>query len=219
MGFVLQAEGLVRRYGDRQVVAGASLTVENAEAVAIVGPSGCGKTTFLQMIGLLDRPTMGRVFLEGQDAWGCSEGERAELRLNQIGFVFQQSNLLDHLMARVNMALPAWKLGGSKRQALARADELLERFGLSHRKEALCRELSVGEAQRVAISRALINRPRLVLADEPAGSLDSASAAIVMEALGTVCAEGAALVVVNHDAAFAARTHRTVTMRDGRLGL
>ncbi|UQA61190.1 ABC transporter ATP-binding protein [Polyangium aurulentum] len=217
MADVLRAEGLVRRLGERDVVREVSLAVSEAASVALMGPSGCGKTTLLQMIGLLDRPSSGRVLLAGHDAWAHPETVRAEMRLAWIGFVFQQNNLLEPLTARENVALPAWRLGSSRREALLRADALLERFGVSGRRDARPAELSVGEAQRVAVARALVNRPRIVLADEPTGSLDEASASGVMDALGGACAEGAALLVVTHDAAVAARAARTVHMRDGRL--
>ncbi|MRG93158.1 ABC transporter ATP-binding protein [Polyangium spumosum] len=217
MGEVLRCESLVRRLGDRDVVRGASLDLDEAVSVALVGPSGCGKTTFLQMIGLLDRPTAGRVVLAGHDAWSLADDVRAELRLAWIGFVFQQNNLVASLSARENVALPAWRLGSSRREAERAADALLERFGLAARRDAPPGELSVGEAQRVAIARALVNRPRLVLADEPTGSLDSASADVVMDALAAASALGAALLMVTHDPRIAARAQRTVEMRDGRL--
>jgi len=214
---VLRCESLVRRLGARDVVRGASLDLDEAASVALVGPSGCGKTTLLQMIGLLDRPTGGRVVLAGHDAWSLSDATRAELRLAWIGFVFQQNNLVEKLSARENVALPAWRLGSSRREAERAADALLERFGLAERRDAPASELSVGEAQRVAIARALVNRPRLVLADEPTGSLDSKSADVVMDALAAASALGAALLVVTHDLRIAARTGKTVEMRDGRL--
>jgi ABC-type lipoprotein export system ATPase subunit len=212
---ILRVDGLTRRLGGREIVSGAALAIEGAEAVALMGPSGCGKTTLLQMIGLLDRPDAGTVRLGGRDAWAAGAGIRAELRLTWLGFVFQQNNLLDHLSARENVALPAWRATGARRPALARADELLERLGLAGRARARASELSIGEAQRVAVARALVNRPRLLLADEPTGSLDAASAAAVMDAL--VGAAEVAVLVVTHDPEVAARAHRTLRMRDGKL--
>jgi len=212
---VLAADGLVRRYGAREVVAGAALAIEHAESVALMGPSGCGKTTLLQMIGLLDRPDAGTVRLHGHDAWACSASARAEMRLAWLGFVFQQHNLLEALSARENVAVVRWRAGASRRDALAEADRLLDRLGLAARAGARASELSIGEAQRVAVARALINKPRLVLADEPTGSLDGASATAVMDAL--LGAEGVAVLVVTHDPDVAARAGRTVRMRDGVL--
>jgi len=212
---VLAVDGLTRRLGGREIVTGAQLAIAGAEAVALMGPSGCGKTTLLQMIGLLDRPDGGTVRLSGEDAWRASDAVRAEMRLTWLGFVFQQNNLLDHLSARENVALPAWRASGHRRAALARADELLERLGLAARAHARAAELSIGEAQRTAVARALVNRPRLILADEPTGSLDAASAAAVIDAL--IGAEGVAVLVVTHDAEVAGRAGRTVRMRDGKL--
>ncbi len=212
---ILHVDGLTRSLGGREIVTGAQLVIEGPESVALMGPSGCGKTTLLQMIGLLDRPDGGTVRLGGRDAWAAGSALRAELRLTWLGFVFQQNNLLDHLSARENVALPAWRATGARRPALARADELLERLGLAGRAHARASELSIGEAQRVAVARALVNRPRLILADEPTGSLDAAAAAAVMGALTS--ADGVALLIVTHDADVAARADRTVRMRDGRI--
>jgi ABC-type lipoprotein export system ATPase subunit len=209
---VLRAEDVSRHHGDVRAVTGFSIEVGAAESVALVGPSGCGKTTLLQVLGLLDRPTSGRVLVDGADAYALSASERARLRLVRFGFVFQQNNLLDHLTARENVALPAWSLGGSRKAALRAADELLDRFGLSHRASAAASLLSVGEAQRVAIARALVNRPGIVLADEPTGSLDAESAAKVLAAFEEVCGRGAALLIVTHDPAVAARTGKVVRL-------
>jgi ABC-type lipoprotein export system ATPase subunit len=212
---VLRADGLERRFGEAVVVGGASLAIAEAEAVSLMGPSGCGKTSLLQMLGLLDRPDAGRMTLDGEDPWALGAGARAALRLAAVGFVFQQGNLLAHLDARENVALPAWRLCGSRARALEAADALLDRFGLAARARTRAAVLSTGEAQRVAIARALVNRPRLVLADEPTGSLDSVSANAVLEALEGVTAHGSALLLVTHDATVAARARRALTMRDG----
>jgi putative ABC transport system ATP-binding protein len=213
----LRAEGVEKRIGGAAIVLGASLSIGPGEHIALLGPSGCGKTTLLNMLGLLDRPTSGKVLLGGEDAWAEKASARARLRLLCIGFVFQQNNLLAHLTARENVALPAWRAEGSREEAMARASALLDRFGLRAREGALAGLLSTGEAQRVAIARALINRPRVVLCDEPTGSLDSASASAVLDALDEVRSAGAGLLVVTHDASVAARASRTLAMRDGRL--
>jgi len=214
---VLVAEDLVRRYGDRTVVGGVSLSIAAGESVSLMGASGCGKTTLLHMLGTLDRPDQGRIWIEGQDPARLSDAARSELRRVRLGFVFQQSNLLPALTARENVALPAWRATGRRREALERADLLLARFGLAARTNARAHVLSLGEAQRVAVARALINRPRLVLADEPTGSLDSESTAAVLEALGEVCGVGAALLIVTHDPGVGERCGRQLVMRDGRL--
>ena len=214
---VLRAEGLTRRFGEVTAVAGVSLAIGPGEWVSLAGPSGCGKTTLLQMLGLLDRPTAGQLRLAGVDPWKGSVSARTRLRRERIGFVFQGNNLIEHLTARDNVALPAWRLLGSRTPALAAADALLERFGLSARSHTPAALLSMGEAQRVAIARALVNRPEVVLADEPTGNLDRASGETVMAALGEVCVTWSALLVVTHDERVAARAHRTLAMSDGRI--
>lgn len=216
-GEVLRAEGIVRRRGETAVVRDATLVLRRGESAALVGASGCGKTTLLHILGLLDRPSEGRLLIAGADPWSRTPAHRAGLRLLRVGFVFQQSNLLPHLTARENVALPAWHLGGDRRRALALADGLLERLHLGPRARARAAELSLGEAQRVAIARALVNRPALVLADEPTGSLDSDSAAAVMGALEEISREGTALLIATHDMQVARRLQRVVRMSDGRL--
>jgi putative ABC transport system ATP-binding protein len=214
---VLEAQGLVRMRGDRPVLDGVSLALAPGEAVALMGPSGCGKTTLLHLLGLLDRPTAGRLEVGGVDPWRASAAARAGLRLRHIGFVFQQSNLLPFLSARDNVALAAWRLGGDRRAALAASDALLARFGLAGRARTRGGVLSLGEAQRVATARALVNRPALILADEPTGSLDSASTAAVLDALDEVVRDGTALLVATHDPRVAERMGRVIRMHDGGL--
>ena len=213
----LRGQDLSRRFGGRDVLRQVSLSLSVAESVALLGPSGCGKTPLLQILGLLDRPDAGAVHIAGTDAWTLGTAARARLRATSIGFVFQKNNLLDHLDPRDNVALAGWHAGMRRKQARAAATELLQRFGLGERLSARTSVLSPGEAQRVAIARALINRPTVILADEPTGSLDSASAAVVLSALADVCASGSALLVVTHDRDVAARWDRRVTMKDGAL--
>jgi ABC-type lipoprotein export system ATPase subunit len=219
MSHVVRAEALNRQVGQRSIVSEASLALRKGESVALFGPSGSGKTTLLQMIGLLDRPSAGSVYFgdDPDDAWAYTATARSALRLATIGFVFQQHHLLDQLSARDNVALPAWRLGGSRADALARADELLEAVGLKSRADARAIHLSVGEAQRVAIARALVNAPPLILADEPTGSLDSVAGARALEAVLAARDRGAALLIVTHDESIAARTDRVLRMHDGRL--
>ena len=216
-GPALEARGLVRRYADRTVIDHVSFTISAGESVSLMGTSGCGKTTLLHLLGTLDRPDEGQLLIGGQDPTTLGERKRARLRRETLGFVFQQSNLLPSLSALENVALPAWRVSGRRVEAMERAAALLSRFGLAARADAKAHILSLGEAQRVAVARALINSPRIVLADEPSGSLDSGSTDAVLDALTEVCRLGAALLVVTHDPGVAARCARQLVMRDGRL--
>jgi ABC-type lipoprotein export system ATPase subunit len=214
---VLRAFRLSRTLGATVAVRDVSLSLGAGERVALVGPSGCGKTTLLQMLGLLDRPSSGWLRIDEHRAWSAGFAARAWIRLRHVGFVFQKGNLLPHLSALENVALPAWRLGGSHGAAREAALALLDRLGLGRRAGAPARTLSVGEAQRVAIARALVNHPRIVLADEPTGSLDSAGAAAVLAAFEAARTQGAALLIVTHDRAVAAGSDRVLAMRDGEL--
>jgi ABC-type lipoprotein export system ATPase subunit len=212
---VLRATGLVRRLGGREIVSSIDMVIARGELVALMGPSGCGKTTLLQLLGVLDRPDAGTVAIDGSDPWQSSEAVRARLRREQVGFVFQQNNLLGHLSARDNVTLPAWRASGSRKTATVAADRLLEQVGLASLAGATARDLSIGEAQRVAIARALVNRPKIILADEPTGSLDAESADRVMELL--FAPGDTAVLVVTHDPDVASRASRRLSMRNGKL--
>ncbi len=214
---LMRAEGLGRHYGGQEIVRGVTLSIAVGESVALMGSSGGGKTTLLHMLGLLDRPSAGRLFFAGVEPWRLSDALRADVRLGAMGFVFQQSNLLPHLTARDNVALPAWRLTGERGAALKRADTLLAEFGLQHRAMARGAVLSLGEAQRVAIARSLINRPALLIADEPTGSLDSRSSQAVLEMMDRVRGQGTAILMATHDPAVAARMQRQLRIHDGRL--
>jgi ABC-type lipoprotein export system ATPase subunit len=210
---ILAAEKLSRRFGDFVAVREVSLGIQRGETVALVGRSGSGKTTLLHMLGLLEAPSGGRVVCGDIDASALSSRNRAALRLQQFGFVFQVHHLLGHLTARENVALPHWRQHGDRTAALEAADQLLDKFGVDGGKRPA--QLSTGGGQRVAIARALVNKPSILLADEPTGSLDSASAKVVLEALFGAHAE--ALVIVTHDLGVAERAQRRITLSDGSI--
>jgi putative ABC transport system ATP-binding protein len=202
--------GLVR------AVDGVTLEVEPGASLAIMGPSGCGKSTLLGLIGGLEAPTAGRVSIGGQEISRLSEPERARLRRNQFGFVFQADNLMPFLTAAENVGLQL-ALGGAT-NGYQRCVEVLAELGLAGDVGKLPDQLSGGQRQRVAVARALIHQPQLILADEPTGSLDEDNSAIVIDLLLAAQTElGATLVVVTHDLGVAGRLDRTLCIRDGRL--
>ena len=206
--------------GKRKVRAldGVSLHIEKGEMVALVGPSGSGKSTLLNLIGTLDRPTSGEIYLDGQRLSGLSDAELTLLRRDKIGFIFQFFNLLPSLSCVENVALPLHLRGWKRRQARERAVELLDLVGLSHRLDHLPDELSGGERQRVAIARALSVYPPILLADEPTGNLDTKTGAEILDLIRDLHARlGATVLMVTHDPGVAASCERTVTLRDGRL--
>ena len=198
---------------------GVSLTVEPGDFLAIVGPSGSGKSTLMHLLGGLDRPTSGRLLLGGRDVSSLSAAELAGLRNRVIGFVFQSFHLLTRTSARDNVALPLIYRGVRRAERRRLAAEALDRVGLSHRMHHRPNQLSGGEQQRVAIARALVTGPSVLLADEPTGNLDSATAGAVMELLlEHVARRGATLVLVTHDQELARRSaDRVVWLRDGQL--
>ena len=195
----------------------ATLRVESGEYVAIQGPSGCGKSTLLHLLGCVETPTSGTLEFEGRDVSRLSDAERSRIRLTRIGFVFQRFFLLPMLTAWENVELPQSEAGVRKTERFERTAELLDYVGLAHRARHRPAQLSGGEMQRVAVARALANRPRLVLADEPTGELDEATGAQIADLLDRVNAGGTALVVVTHNAALAARAGRRIPMTSGRL--
>ncbi|MFZ7088085.1 ABC transporter ATP-binding protein [Curtobacterium sp. RRHDQ10] len=205
--------------GRLDVLRGTDLVVDAGERVAIVGRSGSGKSTLLNIAGLLDAPSSGRHEFLGIDATRLSSGRRDRLRGHEIGFVFQQFNLMQGLTALENVVVPLLYATGAqfwRRRAVAA--DMLDRVGLSSRLDALPTRMSGGEQQRVAIARALVQEPALILADEPTGALDGTTGDTVMTLLETVATEsGAALVTITHDPSVAARAHVVHTMADGRM--
>ena len=221
---VLVADGITRTL-DAEVpvtlVDRVSLRVERGESVAITGPSGSGKSSLLYLLGLLDVPTSGKILLQGQDTSSLDDDEMAELRLNELGFVFQSHFLLPEFTAMENVMLPI-----QRRRRVSEADAkqtalgILDELGLAAQANKYPHQLSGGQNQRVSIARALANDPALILADEPTGNLDTASSANVQKILLSLARErDRAVVIVTHDPKFAAAADRTITIVDGRLAM
>ncbi len=196
---------------------GVSLTITEGEFVAIMGSSGSGKSTMMNVIGCLDRPTLGTYRLSGREVSGMSKSDLAEVRNQLIGFVFQQFNLLARTSAVENVELPLVYAGVGSRERRRRATHALERVGLSQRLEHHPNQLSGGQQQRVAIARALVNEPKVILADEPTGALDSKTSVEVMALFQELWHAGITVVVVTHEPDIAAYASRVVVMRDGKV--
>jgi putative ABC transport system ATP-binding protein len=208
------------RRGDTTIhaVDSVNLAIASGEFVALEGPSGSGKTSLLQLLGTLDRPDDGQIFFEGRELQALGDRELAELRLRAFGFVFQQFNLIPTLSALENVEAALAPAGMRGNELRARASSLLEEVGLPDRMTHLPSHLSGGEQQRVAIARALGNEPRVILADEPTGNLDSKTGADVIDLLaGLAQSRGATVIVATHDASLAARAPRRIGMRDGSI--
>ncbi len=219
---ILHAEHLVKTFGSGRTAVHAvndvSLTVSSGELVMIMGPSGSGKTTLVSMLGALLRPTSGRVTIEGAEITALSESQLAGVRARQIGFIFQSFNLLEALSVEENVLFPAHLAPGGLRAARPRADALMERLNLAHRRRALPGTLSGGEKQRVAIARALINQPHIIFADEPTGNLDSKSGQEVMMILHDIARDdGCSVVLVTHDPRVEDVADRILWLEDGAL--
>ncbi|MBJ7358775.1 ABC transporter ATP-binding protein [Nocardioides sp.] len=217
----LELQGVTRTYGTGTaaltVLHGVDLTIEQGDYVAVVGPSGSGKSTLLNIMGALDRPTSGRVLLDGDDLTSYSDARLSRMRGAHLGFVFQQFFLLERRSALENVSDGLLYQGVRRPERRRRAADALRRVGLGHRLDHTPGELSGGECQRVAVARALVHRPGVLLADEPTGNLDTASGRAVLELFDVLHAEGATIVVITHDESVAARMPRVVAMRDGRV--
>ena len=220
-GVIIDASHVTRAFtmpaGTVTAVRDVSLQIRTGDYVAVRGPSGCGKSTLLHMLGCVDTPSSGTLTFDGRDVASLSDSERSLLRLRQIGFVFQRFFLLPMLTAAENVELPLSEAGVARRDRQQRTAELLTYVGLAARADHRPSQLSGGEMQRVAVARALANRPRLLLADEPTGELDEATGAQIAALLDRVNKDGTALVIVTHDAALATRARRLLMMRDGRV--
>ena len=215
---MIQATNIVKSYGPLEVLRGLDLSVESGEVVAIVGASGAGKSTLLQILGTLDIPNQGELHIDGTPVHGMSRSALSRFRNENLGFVFQSHRLLPEFNALENVMMPAWISGQSTDQSAPRAEALLQELGIGHRLAHNPSELSGGEQQRVAVARALMNRPKVLLADEPSGNLDSENA----EALHDLFFQlrdrsGQTIVLVTHNESLAARADRTLRMADGRF--
>ena len=194
-----------------------SLSVENGEFVAVMGPSGCGKSTLLHILGLLDMASSGAYLLDGQDVSGYSERQRNALRKGMLGFVFQSFNLIDELTVEENIALPLLYMGVPAEERRKRVEEAMARMDITHRAKHYPRQISGGQQQRTAIARAIVTRPKLILADEPTGNLDSKNGKEVMGLLGELHKEGTTIVMVTHSKHDAGYADRIVHLFDGRV--
>ncbi len=215
---MIEIKGVTKNFGSLQVLKGIDLRIEKGEIVSIVGPSGAGKTTLLQILGTLDKPDSGSVVVDGVETSTLSTNKLSEFRNTHLGFVFQFHQLLPEFTAIENIMIPAYIAGMKPKEARIRAEELLEFMGLNDRATHKPNELSGGEKQRVAVARALMNNPAVILADEPSGSLDSKN----KEELHKLFFElrdkfGQTFVIVTHDETLATLTDRTIHLKDGRI--
>ncbi len=218
---LIRLEGLTKVFTTDEVethaISGIALEIRPGEYLSIEGPSGCGKSTLLSILGLLDTPTSGRYWLKGRPVDSLDFNERVRIRNREIGFIFQNFNLIGDLTVCENVELPLTYRGMMARERGRRVKEALERVGLAHRMRHYPAQLSGGEQQRVAVARALAGSPSLLLADEPTGNLDSKSGEAVMQLLDELHGEGATLVMVTHDPRYARRADRSVRLFDGRI--
>lgn len=215
---MIEIKGIKKSFGTLEVLKGIDLNIEKGEVVSIVGPSGAGKTTLLQIIGTLDRPDAGTVCIDSIDTTQLSQKKLSDFRNRHIGFVFQFHQLLPEFTALENVMIPAYIAGTSTKEARRRAEELLQFMGLSNRASHKPNELSGGEKQRIAVARALMNNPAVILADEPSGSLDSKNKEELHQLFFNLRDQfGQTFVIVTHDEELAQLTDRTIHLRDGLI--
>ena len=209
---VFQAEGI-----ETIALRGVSLKVEKGDFITVMGPSGCGKTTLLNLLGMIDEPSEGKYLFFGQDVYSMNERQKTELRKRNIGFVFQNFNLIDDLTVYENIELPLVYLGWKKKERKNRVEEVIEKMKLSHKKNLFPVQLSGGQQQRAAVARAIIAKPPLILADEPTGNLDSMHGEEVMNILGDLNKEGTTIVMVTHSQSDAVFSRKIIHLFDGQI--
>ncbi len=218
---MIRTNGLKKIYTTEDVettaLSNVNMQIQAGEFVSIMGPSGCGKSTLLNVLGLLDNPSDGEFFFLDEEVSGYSERQRANLRKNNIGFVFQSFNLIDELTVFENVELPLLYLGVGKSDRKERVEAVLEHMQIMHRKNHFPQQLSGGQQQRVAVSRAVVSKPKLILADEPTGNLDSANGEEVMQMLVELNENGTTVLMVTHSPAYAEYGHRTIHLFDGHV--
>ena len=221
MAPIIKLENIRKSYimgkQELQVLKGISLEIFKNEYVALMGPSGSGKSTLMNLLGCLDSPTSGRYILNGKDVSKTTDDDLAEVRNKEIGFVFQQFNLLPRLTAAENVALPLIYNGSKKKIRSEHSLEMLDRVGLSDRSHHKPNELSGGQNQRVAIARALVNNPSIILADEPTGNLDSKTSVEIMKIFDKIHSEGNTVILVTHEEDIAYYAHRIIRLKDGLI--
>lgn len=218
---IIRAENLVKIYkmGEIEVraLSGVSFVVNEGEMLSIMGPSGSGKSTLMNMLGCLDTPTDGELYIEGEKTKGLSEDKLTLIRGHKIGFVFQQFNLIPYFNAIDNVSLPLIYQGVKEKERTMRAEEALVKVGLKDRMKHLPKELSGGQKQRVALARAIVTTPSIILADEPTGALDSKTGEDVMDLFHKLHSEGRTIIIVTHDINVGKNAERIIRIRDGRI--
>ncbi|MFN3975503.1 MAG: ABC transporter ATP-binding protein [Aquificaceae bacterium] len=214
---MIELRGIKKSIGREEILKGIDLEIKRGEFVAVIGASGSGKSSMLYIMGLLDRPTEGEVFFEGERIDFSEEEKISKIRNRKLGFVFQFHYLLPEFSLLENVMIPAIRLGMKKEEARERAYELLKRLGLAGKENRKIYQVSGGEVQRAAIARALINKPLVILADEPTGNLDSKNSQAVMDIFKDINSEGTTIVMVTHELELARQAQRIVEMKDGRI--